>query len=43
MEQENQNLGVWGKVAAFVVDKRSFILFFYAIALVFSVFAQGWV
>lgn len=40
---KNQQTSFFEKIAAFIVDKRNLIFFFYVAALIFSLFSRSWV
>ncbi len=43
MNLEKEHKSPMEVLAAFIVDKRNLIFFFYICAMIFSVFSQGWV
>ena len=43
MNPEKERRSPIESLAAFIVDKRNLIFFFYIAAMIFSVFSQGWV
>ena len=43
MNPEKERRSPIQSLAAFIVDKRNLIFFFYIAAMIFSVFSQGWV
>ena len=43
MEEKKPKTGGMEKIATFIVDKRNLFFLLYALALIFSVVASGWV
>lgn len=43
MKQENEKPSFFVRIATWIVDKRTLFFLFYAVALIFSIIASGWV